>query len=258
MINPEWLLEDLDPRTWRAIGHLFSPAQYVAAARPREHGLFVLHESGILRRIVDSRVGVRHDLDVATVTEPRAVAAQLFASGEWDRVHVIDRRHLKHVAAASACAQPRLSVDAHYRRVYQLLWDDSDGYVCEPPRPGDWHGWTYSALQQFLAHLASPAALGLVVLEAAEVHIGLALEVRDARICRVTTLEGLPPLPPPAVSTMFLDALWSALHQTLAPPAAALVSTRAAFEAWLYTSDNKPAVLQSCIQNGQALLRLTV
>jgi hypothetical protein len=258
MIDPEWVLEDLDPRTWRAIGHLFTPAQYVAASRPGEHGLFVLHEAGRLRRIVDTRVGVRRDLDLAEVTNPKELAHSLFARGEWDRVHVVDRRHLEHVAAASACAQPRLSVDAHYRRVYQLLWDGSDGYVCEPPRRADWNGWTYSSLQQFLAQVASPAALGLVVLEQAELHIGLALEVRDARVCRVTTLEGLPPLPAPAVSEPFLDAFWSALHQTLAPPAAALVCTRAAFESWLYTSENKPAVLESAIENGQALLRLTV
>jgi hypothetical protein len=259
MIDPEWVLEDLDPRTWRAIGHLFTPAQYVAAAHPGEHGLFVLHQAGRLRRVVDTRVGVRHDLDLDPVTNPKELAHSLFARGEWDRVHVVDRRHLEHVAAASACAQPRLSVDAHYRRVYQLLWDGSDGYVCEPPRAADWHGWTYSALEQFLARVASPAALGLVVVsENEEVQIGLALEVRLARVQRVTTLEGLPPLPPPAVSERFLDAFWSALHQTLAPPAAALVCTRAAFEDWLYTSASKPAVLQSAVQNGQALFRLTV
>jgi hypothetical protein len=259
MIDPEWLLEDLDPRTWRAIGHLFTPAQYVAAARHGEHGLFVLHQAGSLRRVVDTACGVRHDLGIASVSNPRLLAAELFARGEWDRVHVIDRRHLEHVAAASACAQPRLSVDAHYRRVYQLLWDDSDGYVCEPPRPRDWHGWTYSTLQHFLTRLASPAALGLVVLsDTEEVHISLALEIQDARIHRVTTLEGLPPLPPPTVSEPFLDAFWSALHQTLAPPAAALVCSRAVFEAWFYASENKPAILHSAVQNGQALLRLTV
>jgi hypothetical protein len=258
MINPEWLLEDLDPRTWRAIGHLFTPAQYVAASRPGEHGLFVLHGAARIPRVVDTACGVRQDLDITAVSDPRLLAAELYARGEWDRVHVVDRRHLAHVAAASACAQPRLSLDAHYRRVYQLLWDGSDGYVCEPPRAGDWHGWTYSGLQQFLSRIASPAALGLVVLEEAELHIGLALEVRDARVQRVTTLEGLPSLPPPAVSDAFLDALWSALQQTLAPPAAALVCSRAVFEDWLYTAENKPAVLQSAVQNGQALLRLTV
>jgi hypothetical protein len=259
MIDPEWLLEDLDPRTWRAIGHLFTPAQYVAASRRGEHGLFVLHGAASAPRVVDTACGVRQDLDIASVSDPRSLAAELYARGEWDRVHVIDRRHLEHVAAASACAQPRLSVDAHYRRVYQLLWDGSDGYVCEPPRAADWHGWTYSALHQFLSQVASPSALGLVVLaENSAVHISLALEVRAARVCRVTTLEGLPQLPPPTVSEPFLDAFWSALHQALAPPAAALVCSRATFEAWLYASANKPAVLQTAVQDGQAVLRLTV
>jgi hypothetical protein len=255
MIDPEWVLEDLDPRTWRAIGHLFMPAQYVAAARPGEHGLFVLHDPGSLPRIVDTACGVREDLGILFVSDPRALAAELYARGDWDRVHVVDRRHLEHVAAASACARPRLSVDAHYHRVYQLLWDDSDGYVTQPPRPADWHGWTYSSLQQYLAGLASPAALALVVLDRNEVHIGLALEVRDARVHRVTTLEGLPPLPPPAVSAPFLDALWSALHQTLAPAAAALVCTRATFEAWLYAESGKPAILHAAAARGDALWR---
>jgi hypothetical protein len=258
MINPEWLLQDLDPRTWRAIGHLFPPAQYVAAARPGEHGLFVLHEAGTPRRIADTRSGIRQDLNISAVTEPRQLAVELFARGEWDRVHVIDRRHLAHVAAASAAnPQPRVSLDEHYHRVYELLWDGSDGYVCHPPRGAEWYGWTYTFLQQFLTSVsASPAALALIVLEDDEVHIGLALEVRDARVQRVTGLEGLPPLPAPAVSDAYLDALWSGLEAAIAPPAAALVCTRSAFEACLYGPTNKAELLQFEAERGNARWRV--
>lgn len=245
MIDPDWRLEDLDPRTWRAIGHLFAPAQYVAAAQPDEHGLFVLHDDGSVRRVVDTARGVRQDLGLVTVADPSSIAAELYERGEWDRVHVINRRHLEHVAADSARAQPRQSLDAHYHRVYQLLWDGSDGYVCQPPRARNWHGWTYLGACRFLGCLGSHAALGLVVLDGDEVHIGLALKVRDGRVSRVTTLEGLPTLPRPAWDDTFLDALWSALESAMAPPAAALVCTRAAFEAWLYADRDKTAVLRS-------------
>jgi hypothetical protein len=40
------LLVDLDPLTWRHIGHFFDPGQYIRMARPGEHGLFILHDQG--------------------------------------------------------------------------------------------------------------------------------------------------------------------------------------------------------------------
>ena len=55
MIDPHWVLEDLDPRTWLAIGKFFMPDRYIAAAQPGERGLFVLHDGGRPTRVFDTR-----------------------------------------------------------------------------------------------------------------------------------------------------------------------------------------------------------
>ena len=34
MIDPQWSLVDLDPQTWRALGPLFDPGQYIRTAQP--------------------------------------------------------------------------------------------------------------------------------------------------------------------------------------------------------------------------------
>lgn len=256
MIDPNWLLEDLDPRTWRAIGQFFYPIQYIAAAQPNEHGLFVLHDRGLHPRVVDTATGVRTDLGIAHVHDPRAVAARLFNTGEWDRVHVIDRQHLAHVVRSVSSPTPREPLDAHYHRVYQSVWDGSDGYVALPPHPGSWHGWSYSSLKSFVARLPSPSSIGLVVLgnDRAGVEIGLAAHVVDGRIKRLTTLEGLPRLAAPCIGKDFLSAFCVALDQALAPAAMALVCTRAAFDAWLYAGEARSSVLRQAIAGGEAIL----
>ena len=234
MIDPSWILEDLDPITWRNIGPLFMPAQYIAAAQPGERGLFVLHDSGKRPRVVDTTRGLRSDLDVNEVDDARALAASLYARGEWDRVHVIDKRHLAHVAAEAQSTPRRdLSTDAYYYLVYGLLWDGSNGYVSEPPPPGHWHGLTYSGVAGFLARAPSPAAIAVCVLGFA----GVALRIEHGRIVRVTTFEGLPPLPEASLEPSFLAALWSALETGVAPPYAALVCTRAVWDACLSAAD---------------------
>ena len=254
MIDPDWIVEDLDPRTWRAIGQLFMPAQYIAAAQPGERGLFVLHDAGNRPRVADTGCGLRSDLGILQVTDPRALAKDLFARGEWDRVHVIDRRHLEHVAVeAQATPRRELSVDAYYHLVYSLIWDGSDGYVSEPAPAGHWHALTYGALATFLAHAPSPSALALCVVDFADV----ALLVEHGRVVRVTTFEGLPPLPEPSVSTAFLDALWSALDARIAPPYAAFVCPRAVWDTCLLAPD-LPGCLRSAIARGDALVRLGV
>ncbi len=254
MIDPDWVVEDLDPRTWRAIGRFFRPGQYVAAAQPGEHGLFILHDGGRRLRVVDTAVGVRLDLAPAHVDSPALLAAELHARGEWDRVHVIDRRHLAHVAGtAQAEARRDLTLDAYYHLVYQLLWDGSNGYVAVPPHPGSWHGWTYGAMLELLLGLPSPCSLALCVVG----EIELVLGVSGGRIVRVTTFEGLPALRiAPTVSEDFADALRDALERAIAPPAAVLVCTAAAFEAWL-TAEDKPAALQQATLRGDALLRVS-
>ena len=129
MIDPNWSLIDLDPRTWRNIGRFFDPGQYIRAAQPGERGLFVLHDAGQIMRVVDTSYGVRRDLALGFVAEPRALAQQLYERGDWERVHVIDRRHLASVAREAQTTSRRdLTLDAYYRLVYHLLWDGSAGH----------------------------------------------------------------------------------------------------------------------------------
>jgi hypothetical protein len=117
VIDPNWVLQDLDPRTWRAIGRFFMPGQYIAAAQPDERGLFILHDGGRRPRMVDTLSGLRGDLGIVSIDDPRGLAQALHARGEWDRVHVIDKRHLAHVGRTAARAdvrcllQPRLQPD---------------------------------------------------------------------------------------------------------------------------------------------------
>src|SRR5207248_6909051 len=121
------------PHTWRAIGRYFMPSQYIMAAQPGERGLFIVHDGGTRPRAVDSQVGVRTDLPLAGLRDPRQLAKDLYADGEWDRVHIIDRRHLEHVAReAQSSPRRELTLDEYYHLVYQLIWDGSAGYVAEP------------------------------------------------------------------------------------------------------------------------------
>jgi hypothetical protein len=248
MIDPNWTLEDVDPVTWRNIGHLFVPAQYIAAAQPDEHGLFVLHDAGKRPKIVDTTRGVREDLGIEDVEDARALAAELYARGEWQRVHVIDKRHLACVAA-EAQATPRrdLSIDAYYQLVYQLVWNGSDGYVAVPPHAGSWHGFTYAALREFVARAASPSTMCLCVPE----HIHLVLTLENGRIHRVTTFEGLLQLPRPRVNAEFFDTLWAELAQ----PYAVLLCTRPVFDEWLYSVE-KGRVLEAARACGEAFWRV--
>jgi hypothetical protein len=258
MIDPHWLVEDLDPRTWRAIGRFFMPAQYIAAAQPGEHGLFVLHDGGQHPRVVDDQTGPRPDLRIDHVDDPRALALELHERAEWDRVHVIDRRHLAKVArVAQATPRRELTLDAYYHLVYELIWSDgSDGYVCVPPHPGQRYGVRYGELLALVRSLPSPSSVGLCVLDGAEVEIGLVLGFRDGRIVRVTTLEGLPPFDHIALDDAFVDALWRALEHAIAPPAAVLVCTRPVFEEWLAAPlADKPALLASATRRHQAVWR---
>ena len=151
MIDPHWSVIDLDPRTWRAIGGFFDPGQYIRAAQPGEHGLFVLHDGGRVMRVVDTVRGLRRDLALSRVDDPHELAGLLYSQGEWEKVHIIDKRHLASVAN-QAQENPRrdLTLDQYYHLVYSLVWDGSDGYVCVPARSGAWQGWTYQ-MQAFVA-----------------------------------------------------------------------------------------------------------
>jgi hypothetical protein len=257
MIDPQWSVVDLDPRTWRNLGKYFDPGQYIRAALPGERGLFVLHDGGRPLRVADTQLGVRRDLGIDHVDDPYLLAHTLFESGEWDRVHVIDKRHLANVARqAQATPRRELTLDGYYHLVYRLLWNNSAGYVCMPPHPGHWHGWTYTQLKQLVDRLPSAATLALGVFDAEAVTIGLVLELRDGLIRRVTTFEGLAlPASDVRLSAEFLDRLWSRLAEKFAPPAGVLLCSAATFDSWIAAGD-KAGVLRRAAHEGAALWRV--
>jgi hypothetical protein len=259
MIDPHWILEDLSPRTWRNLGRFIDPGLYIRAVRPGERGLFVLHDGGRVLRIVDSALGVRRDLAIDSAAEPHVLADELYSEGHWQRVHVIDRRHLAAVAR-QAQATPRrdLTLDQYYLLVHQLLWDGGDGYVCAPAHSGRWNGWSYADVVSFVGRLPAATTLALGVLDGEILAIGLILELRDAMIGRVTTFEALDlPVGEPRISNASLERLWDALGQRFAPPAGVLLCTQAIFDAWI-AEGGKAGVLEAAVAEHQAAWRLLV
>ncbi|HTK07557.1 MAG TPA: hypothetical protein VL485_10335 [Ktedonobacteraceae bacterium] len=257
MINPDWQLVDLDPVTWRHLGHFFAPGQYVRSAQPGEHGLFVLHEQGTVLRIVDSESGLRRDIVLDTITDPQQSAQQLYASGEWQRVHIVDKAHLAHVArTAQSNPQREKTLDQYYHSVYQLLWGEPAGYVSIPPHPGHWHGWTYAYLQDVISGLpVAPASLALGVLADGRWQIGLILICEGGRINKVTTFEALEAQSVKAeLSEESLEALWKNIAETLATPAGLLLCSQAVFDTWIQ-QEEKLQVLQEARKQGEAYWR---
>jgi hypothetical protein len=261
MIDPHWSLVDLDPRTWRNLGHLIEPGRYISAAQPGEHGLFVLHDGQQILRAVDSNSGVRRDLAISLDGGPAALARELHARGEWQRVHVIDRRHLANVARlAQATPRRELTLDQYYHLVHRLLWDKTDGYVSLPAHPGHWNNWTYAGIKAFVSQLPDPATVALGVLDGATTEIGLILDLRGGLIRVVTTFETFG-LPAPAfdLSAEAFERLWALLEGRAAQgaprPAAALLCSQTIFERWIEGA-NKLEVLQAAAGHGQAFWRL--
>jgi len=255
MIDPQWDVVDLDPVTWRNLGRFIDPPQYVRAAQPGEHGLFIVHDQGRVVKVFDTDRARRSGVKIDRVVDARALAKELHARGHWDRVHVINQQHLARVGyLAGASANRSLHLDGYYQLVYDLIWDRSDGYVAEPPKPDHWNHWTMSQLEQFVSRLPKSASIALGVFDGTRLNIGLVLEFKQGNILRVTTFEA-PALQPivPQLSTDFLDQLWQQLD-TIAPPAAVLLCTQAAFEE-LITTPDKAACLLGAVQNGSAVLR---
>jgi hypothetical protein len=257
MIDPHWILEDLNPRTWRNLGRFIDPGLYIRAAQPGERGLFILHDGGRILRIVDSELGVRRDLAIDSVAEPHVLAAELYSEGHWQRVHVIDRRHLAAVARqAQATPHRDLTLDQYYLLVHQLLWNGSEGYVCAPAHSGRWNGWSYAELVSFVRRLPAAATLALGVLDGEQLMIGLILELRDGMIRRVTTFEALDlPVGEPMISDASLEQLWAALGQRFAPPAGVLLCTQATFDTWI-AEGGTIGVLEAAAVENQAAWRL--
>ena len=194
---------------------------------------------------------------VSRVDDPQELSQELFDRGAWDRVHVIDRRHLQHVAtAAQASPQRELTLDAYYRRVHGLVWDNPAGYAVCPPRAGHWNHWTYAGVAAFLAALPSPSALALGVIDDGQVQIGLVLRVDGGMIRRVTTFEGLAiPSTTPALDAEYAGAVWRGLAE-VAPPAGLLLCRPAVFTTWIEGAD-KRAVLRDAEAAGNAIVRIS-
>jgi hypothetical protein len=255
LIDPNWQVSDLDPVTWRNLGSFFDISQYFRAAQPGEHGLFILHDDGRLLKAVDTASpSIPADIP-SHIDNPQILARDLYARGEWRRVHVINRRHLAEVAReAQATARRDLTMDAYYHLVYSLIWGDPQGYVVEPPRLHVWHGWTYADVEGFFADLPSPASLALGVYDGDALTIGLILIYADGMIRRVTTFEALDWRPPsrPGPTAETLTALRAALTTQFAPPAAILLAADAAFNAWLDAAD-KASYLAEAGKRAEAL-----
>ncbi|HEU5099307.1 MAG TPA: hypothetical protein VFU22_09825 [Roseiflexaceae bacterium] len=261
MIDPNWSVVDLDPRTWRNIGHLIEPARYVSAAQPGERGLFVLHDGARILRVVDSTSGVRRDLALSLERGPAALAHEVFARGQWQRVHVIDRRHLANVARlAQATPQRQLTLDQYYHLIHTLIWGDHDGYISLPPHPGHWYSWTYAGIKAFVDRLPDPATVALGVLDGAATEIGLILDLRGGLIRKLTTFEAFGvPAPTFELTADSFERLWALLGDRGAAgapmPAAALLCSRATFDAWLLGEDKLGALEQAALR-GDAFWRL--
>lgn len=256
MIDPHWSVVDLDPVTWRNLGRFINVPQYVRAAQPGEHSLFIVHENGRVLKVFDTDRSARAGVKIDRVVDAHALAKELYGRGQWDRVHVINQRHLARVGyLAGASANRSLHLDGYYQLVYDLIWDGGAGYVVEPPKPSHWNHWTMSQIEQFVSRLPESAAIALGVFEGTRLNIGLVLEFKQGNIVRVTTFEA-PVIQPiePEFSATFLDQLWEQLNH-IAPPAAVLLCTRAAFDEWITTPD-KVAFMLGAGQNGSALLRL--
>ncbi len=256
MIDPHWSVIDLDPVTWRNIGRFIDVAQYVRAVQPGERGLFIVHDNGRVLKVFDTDRSARSSVKLERVVDARALARELRARGQWDRVHVINQQHLARVGhVAGAAANRSLHLDGYYQLVYNLIWDGSDGYVAEPPRPDHWNHWKMSQIEQFVSRLPKSASVALGVFEDARLNIGLVLEFKQGTIVHVTTFEA-PALQPivPQFSADFLGQLWQQLRN-IAPPAAVLLCTQSIFDEWIVTPDKVTFILRA-VQNGGAVLRL--
>jgi hypothetical protein len=258
VIDPNWNVIDLDPTTWRNLGRFIDPGQYVLMPRSTssEPELYVLHDRGRVLKVHDTHAGPRRDLSLARIDDPQETARALFATENWARVHVVDKQHLASVARAAQQIENRaLTLDAYYHLVSTELWREPTGYVCQPPRPPTWNGWTYADALAFVRCLPDPATVALGVLENDSIYIGLILEIRGGLIRTVTTFEALILPQPLPLAKASLDVLARAVSAKFAPLAAVLVCDRDTFEGWLNAGD-KSAFLQNAAGQRKAFWRL--
>ncbi len=257
MIDPNWDVSDLDPITWRNIGDYILPTRYVRAGSADEHALYVLHDKGHVLNIVDNRLGRRTDIELERIGNPQGTADLLHASGDWDRVHVVDKDHLRAVAhEAQSDARPELTLDAYYRFVASQYWDGEGGYVTTPPRPDSWNGWTWGGVKEWVDAIPGEASIGLGVIGPERLEIGIIAVVREGLIRRLTTFEALPiPRTAAAVTADYHQQIWDGMAEHIAQPHALLICTQETFERWL-TGPDKQATIAAAIASGHAFLRL--
>ncbi len=257
MIWEHWEVIDLDPRTWRNLGALFNPVNFITRARPGERILSILHQEGRVLKVYDSEKGVRRDLKLETIEHAPRTAQELYKSEQdLDRVQIFDKRSLVAFAdGAQRSLHPEWDLDEHYRFIYGLAEDDPAGICYYPPRPSHWHHFTYDEVRHFIeAVVPSPSTLVLVVFEDEEVYISLILGIRDHKIKLVSTLDTLVPLGiGPKVSMADRERILEGVAQRFDRPSFSLFIQRAAFEAWLMAED-KGAVLRQAIAQGTAVL----
>lgn len=249
MIDPNWSVADLDPRTWRNLGRFFEPGQYIRASEPGEHTLYVLHDDGRPLNVYDSQNGQRADLVTGSIENPQLLAHDLFESGEWDRVQVINKQHLAQLSRKGQTIENRaLNLDEYYHHLFELLWKEPQGFVSLPPHPGHWNHLTYGAIQSLIAHLPDPTSAVLGVVEDGEVAIGLVLELRGGLIRTVTTFEALDLLQPVTVSDAGLNLVCAAVEAKFAPVGAALLCDSVTFESWIKSVDKLAYLQQAAMQ----------
>jgi len=245
MIDPHWNVIDLDPTTWRNLGPYLEVSQYIRTPSTGEAELYVLHDDGQVLKVYDTQAGSRPDLQLANVDDPQETARTLFATENWGRVHVINKKHLADVARqAQQIDNRKLTLDEYYHLIFSRLWNNHNGYVSQPPHPGNWNGWTYADVQAFVHSLPDPASVALGVLDQGNIYIGLILEIKGKLIRTVTTFEALNSLDPLNLNEASLAALERSINAKFAPLAAALLCDRATFEGWIAASD-KSAFLQA-------------
>lgn len=256
MIDPNWNVIDLDPVTWRNLGPFIGVAQYVRVPVSDEPELYILHDRGRVLKVHDTHARPRPDVTKLThIDDPHETARTLFATENWSRVHVVDKHHLASVARVTQQIENRqLTLDAYYHFVATQLWQEPSGYVCQPPRPSTWNGWTYADVQAFIQRLPDAATVALGVLETDSIYIGLILEIRGGLIRTVTTFEALTLPQPLLLAEASLDILAQTINAKFAPLAAALLCDRATFEGWVKAGD-KSAFLRAA-RHRQAFWRL--
>ncbi len=257
MIWEHWEVIDLEPRTWRNLGALFDPANFLTRAQPGERILSILHQEGQVLKVHDSARGVRRDLKLETIENAPRTAQELYESEPGlDRVQIFDKRSLVAFAdGAQRSVHPEWDLDEHYRFVYGLAEDDPQGICYYPPRPSHWKHFTYDQARHFIEEVApDPSTLVLVVFEGEEVYISLILGIRDHKIKLVSTLDTLVPLGiGPRVSMADRERILEGVAQRFDQPSFSLFIQRAAFDAWL-TAEDKGAVLRQAIAEGTAVL----